>query len=186
MKRMLIFAIALIVIGVFSIVITANGTSQPQAQAEASVLPNGSDTTNSFVMELVGAAIYVENQRIAAEQEAARIAAEQEAARIAAEQRSTRAVTIQAMPSTPSECEGKVIPAYVIWRESHCNYGSVNWNGCGGYNCYGMYQIDGRHWSNWNGTPGACSDLDWTIPAHQDECANRLSSGGTNLRPWGG
>lgn len=86
----------------------------------------------------------------------------------------------------PSECTGKVLPAYIIMRESHCNYGALNVNGCGGNSCYGMYQIDGRHWSSWNGTPGACNDLDWTIPSDQDECANRLSNGGTNLRPWGG
>lgn len=79
----------------------------------------------------------------------------------------------------PAECEGKIIPSYIIMRESRCNYGSVNVNGCGGAGCYGMYQIHGMHWTN-----GACSDLDWTIPAHQDECAYRLSSGGTNLRPW--
>lgn len=86
----------------------------------------------------------------------------------------------------PSECEGKVIPAYIIMRESRCNYGSVNWGGCGGNNCYGMYQIDGRHWSSWGNTPGACSDLNWEVSADQDECANRLSSGGSNLRPWAG
>lgn len=86
----------------------------------------------------------------------------------------------------PSECEGKVIPAHIVMRESRCNYGSVNWGGCGGNNCYGMYQIDGRHWTSWGNTPGACSDLNWEVSAEQDECANRLSSGGTNLRPWSG
>lgn len=86
----------------------------------------------------------------------------------------------------PSECEGKVIPAHIVMRESRCNYGSVNWGGCGGNNCYGMYQIDGRHWTSWGNTPGACSDLNWEVSSDQDECANRLSSGGTNLRPWAG
>lgn len=80
----------------------------------------------------------------------------------------------------PSDCAGKVIPESIIWRESHCNYGSVNWGGCGGSNCYGMYQIAGSHWNG-----GACSDLNWEVPADQDECARRLSSDGTNLRPWG-
>lgn len=79
----------------------------------------------------------------------------------------------------PSDCQGKVVPAYIVQRESHCNYGAVNANGCGGAGCYGMYQIHGMHWNG-----GACSDLNWEIPADQDECARRLSNDGTNLAPW--
>lgn len=81
--------------------------------------------------------------------------------------------------SLPSSCDGKVIPAYIVMRESGCDYGAVNYDGCGGTNCYGMYQIAGFHWNG-----GSCSDLNWSIPADQDECARRLSDNGNNLAPW--
>lgn len=83
--------------------------------------------------------------------------------------------------SAPTECQGKVIPGYIVQRESGCDYGAVNPSGCGGAGCYGLYQIHGMHWRG-----GGCSDLSWQNPSDQDECARRLSSGGSNLRPWGG
>jgi hypothetical protein len=83
--------------------------------------------------------------------------------------------------STPTGCDGHVVPAYIVQRESGCDYGAVNPTGCGGNGCVGLYQFDTRHF-----TSGACSDLDWHSPADQDECARRLSNGGTNLAPWGG
>jgi len=115
-----------------------------------------------------------------AEEEAA-AEAEREAARIAAASKTVVNSSSGSSFDAPSECTGKVLPAYIVQRESHCNYGAVNVTGCGGSGCYGMYQIHGMHWNG-----GACSDLNWQIPADQDECASRLSSGGTNLRPWAG
>lgn len=114
--------------------------------------------------------------------EAARLAAEAEAARVAAAQQAARPTpsssgTIQ----VPSSCDGHVVPAYIIQRESGCNYGAVNPSGCGGASCVGLYQFDLRHF-----TSGACMGLDWHNPADQDECARRISNGGTNLAPWGG
>lgn len=83
----------------------------------------------------------------------------------------------------PAECAGHPIPAYIVWRESHCNYGSVNPTGCGGYGCVGMYQFDLRHWME----GGGCAWLgDWTVPANQDACAAQMSKDGTDLSPWGG
>lgn len=107
-----------------------------------------------------------------------------EAERIAREQEEASRKSANAQSQSfdmPADCNGKVIPAYIVMRESRCNYGSVNPNGCGGAGCYGMYQIHGMHWNG-----GGCSDLNWTIPSDQDECAYRLSRGGTNLQPWGG
>jgi len=120
--------------------------------------------------------IRIETARLAAE-EAAR---EAEAARVAAAQ----PTPVSAAPragNLPSSCDGHVVPAYIVQRESGCNYGAVNPTGCGGASCVGLYQFDLRHF-----TSGACSDLDWHDPAQQDECARRLSNNGTNLAPWGG
>lgn len=88
--------------------------------------------------------------------------------------------------SSGCDSEAWVIPAGIVWRESHCDYGAVNVNGCGGYGCLGAYQFDARHFDGWANGTAACGDLDWTIPADQHECAARLSGGGTNLAPWGG
>jgi len=105
----------------------------------------------------------------------------QEAERLAATLR-TPIVAVARPGTSRTECEGHVIPGYIIARESGCNYDAVSPPGfCSGTGCYGLYQIAGFHWNG-----GGCSDLTWTIPAEQDECARRLSSGGTNLAPWGG
>jgi hypothetical protein len=105
----------------------------------------------------------------------------------AAQAAQPRTVRPQMAPSNtgfsgPSSCDGHVVPSYIVQRESGCNYGAVNGSGCGGSGCYGMYQIAGFHWN----AGGACSDLNWTVPADQDTCARRISNNGTNLNPWGG
>lgn len=83
----------------------------------------------------------------------------------------------------PASCDGHPVPAYILWSESHCNYGAVNPTGCGGYSCVGMYQFDLRHWQE----GGGCAWLgDWTVPANQEACANQMSRGGTDLSAWGG
>lgn len=81
---------------------------------------------------------------------------------------------------TPTACDGHVVPAYIVQRESGCDYGAVNPTGCGGASCVGLYQFDLRHF-----TSGQCVGLDWHNPADQDECARRISNNGTNLKPWG-
>lgn len=117
--------------------------------------------------------VRAEEERQAAE--AAAEAARMEAARPAPGPATTSGGNV------PSSCDGHVVPAYIVQRESGCNYGAVNPTGCGGASCVGLYQFDLRHF-----TSGACAGLDWHSPADQDECARRISNNGTNLRPWGG
>lgn len=125
-----------------------------------------------------------------AEHEAA-VAAEAE--RLAEEER--QRARAQARPSAPQAfsavrpgCEGDwPIPAWIVARESGCDYGAVNRTGCSGYSCVGAYQFDLRHWiAREAGGWGGCAHLgDWRVPEHQDACAAQMSQGGTNLRPWG-
>lgn len=80
------------------------------------------------------------------------------------------------------------LPSWVLENESGC--GANNWNGtgCGGRGCIGPTQIDLGHFANpspWGGV-GACWGLDPNVWADLIECTNRLSGGGSNLRPWGG
>lgn len=118
-------------------------------------------------------------EREAAEAEAARIAQEEVEAELAAEQArvayrppSGPQTALLADGSYPPECYGKVLPAYIVWRESRCQYQTTNDDG--------FYQIIGMHWA-----PNAlCGDLDRFSPAGQDACAWRLSQGGANLDPW--
>lgn len=83
---------------------------------------------------------------------------------------------------TRDACTGFVIPGDIVWRESRCDFGAVSPGG----QYVGAYQFDARHWDAGSGW-GGCADLgDWRDPEAQHECARRLSSDGTNLRPWGG
>ena len=110
-----------------------------------------------------------------------RIAAE-EAERLAAARQPANSPMARTGTLNPSTCDGHIIPGYILQRESGCDYGAVSPPGfCGGNQCFGLYQISGIHWNG-----GGCADLDWTVPADQDECARRLSRDGTNLAPWGG
>lgn len=80
------------------------------------------------------------------------------------------------------------LPESILWRESRCSYDAYNATGCGGRGCIGAAQLDAGHFaaaSPWGGV-GACADLDPGSIADQQECTNRLSGGGSNLRPWGG
>lgn len=67
-------------------------------------------------------------------------------------------------------------PADIGWRESNCRYDAVSPDGV----YVGAFQIATFHWD-----AGACADLDWNVPAQQDECAWRLSRNGTDFGPWG-
>ena len=132
----------------------------------------------------------LEAERLEAERrEAERLEAERlEAERL---RRSASNVRTQTAPQSfdmPAECTGKPIPAYIVMRESRCNYGAVNQTGCSGYTCVGMYQFDLRHWiAKEDGGWGGCAHYgDWRIPENQDACASQMSRGGTYLAPWGG
>ena len=111
-----------------------------------------------------------------------------EAERIEAAQQSRAAQAPAAFSAVRPGCEGDwPIPAWIVQRESGCNYGAVNRTGCSGYSCVGAYQFDLRHWiAREAGGWGGCAHLgDWTVPEHQDACAVQMSRGGTNLAPWG-
>ena len=117
----------------------------------------------------------VENERIRQEKEAA-----EQAAMAAARQVASPAAT------PPGDCAGipSWFPAGIAWRESRCSYDAYNQNGCGGHGCIGLYQFDARHFTGWQNGQSACGDLDPWTAAGQDECAWRLSRGGTNFAPW--
>lgn len=133
--------------------------------------------------------------KVLAEEEAQR-AAEAAAAVQEAAQRATVAqpqrqesVPVQTV-SVDGACDGIawVLPVYIVYRESHCNFGAFNAGGCGGYGCVGAYQFDRRHWiPREEGGWGGCAWIgDWTIPENQHACAAQMSNNGTNLAPWGG
>jgi hypothetical protein len=66
-------------------------------------------------------------------------------------------------------------PHHIIWRESNCTRGIDTGNGY-----LGAYQVARFHWYG-----GACTGLSWLVAAEEDECAWRLSAGGSQLGPWG-
>ena len=114
----------------------------------------------------------------------------EEQARQEAEQKAVASVSVAA--ATPSVGTGDCasipgwFPTAIAYRESHCNYDAYNPGGCGGYGCIGAFQFDARHFTGWANGQSACGDLDaWTVEG-QNECAWRLSRGGTNFAPWGG
>jgi hypothetical protein len=72
-------------------------------------------------------------------------------------------------------CYDGPIPAYIVTRESGGNPQAVNASS----GAYGCFQIMPYVWD------ANCSGLDRGV-AGQIECANRISNGGTNLRPWSG
>lgn len=76
----------------------------------------------------------------------------------------------------PGDCEGFVLPAAIVWRESKCQRLGDSQNGY-----YGAYQIGALHW----GPSGLCSDLSWSVPAEEDECALRLWGDGAGAGHWG-
>lgn len=84
----------------------------------------------------------------------------------------------QRVPNVPEasggggSCYDGPIPAYIVTRESGGNPEALNPSGA-----YGCFQIMPYVWA------ANCSDLDRGV-AGQIECANRISDGGTNLRPW--
>jgi hypothetical protein len=81
----------------------------------------------------------------------------------------------------PTSCDGHVVAAEILRRESGCDYGAYNPSGCEGRGCVGLYQLDEGHFaavSPWNSnTSGVCHGLDSSSPADQDECASRLGPG---------
>jgi hypothetical protein len=118
----------------------------------------------------------------------------QHLAEVAAEQERNTRAAVEAARSRPvgtvvhsGTCENIPgwFPTGIAWRESRCSYDAYNPTGCGGHGCVGLYQFDSRHFDGWANGQAACGDLNATIPSEQDECAWRLSRGGTNFQPWG-
>lgn len=75
------------------------------------------------------------------------------------------------------------VPAYIVQRESGGDPTVYN----GGGHSASPYESGGRSWGCFQFMPGTwdanCSDLAPDVPG-QIECARRVSSDGTNLRPW--
>jgi hypothetical protein len=72
-------------------------------------------------------------------------------------------------------CYDGPIPASIVTRESGGNPAAVN-SSSGAYGCFQIMPYV------WNAN---CSDLDRGVGG-QIACADRISNGGTNLRPWSG
>ena len=201
LQRLITF-LGAVAVGIFGIATftsngAAEGTHPPHAERREAVSPNQGDY--SPLPEVQG---WIDSNALIAEEESrqaeeARLAAEVAAAEEAARMKEQQQIAQQApSPVAVSQtgpdgaCDGInwVVPVYIVYRESHCNFLAVNQNGCGGYSCVGAYQFDRRHWiPREEGGWGGCADLgDWQIPANQHECASRMSRGGTYLAPWGG
>lgn len=182
MSFRLAWAIALVIaLAAIAVVLdtpaTAESTGSPALSNRGDKWVENGDST-AYIGELIFAAAQARIDEDAAVAEALR--------QIALQQAASAQVPKRQAPASfdyPAECSGHPVPAYILWRESHCNYGSVNSTGCGGYGCVGMYQFDYRHWIG----SGGCAWLgDWTVPANQDACADQMSRGGTSLSAWGG
>lgn len=184
----------LIALGVLAAVLAGGWALDAGApvRSEAQVLPLPSSPGEEAA--LVGLAQVAEVEGVMrAEHEAAVLAA------LESQAEAERLVRIdaarQSVPTAPAPfsavrpgCEGDwPIPAWIVARESGCNYGAVNATGCGGHSCVGAYQFDLRHWiAREDGGWGGCAHYgDWRVPEHQDACAVQMSRGGTNLAPWG-
>ena len=79
------------------------------------------------------------------------------------------------------------LPAEILYRESRCTW-AYNPTGCGGRGCLGPAQLDAGHFNDtspWNpNASGSCAGLNPEVEADYVQCVDRLSAGGTNLRPW--
>jgi hypothetical protein len=82
-------------------------------------------------------------------------------------------------PAAQTCGDGYVIPGTIVWNESRCDPNAINQSS----GAFGLYQILPMHWA----PGGVCDDLAATRSnvQSQNECAWRLSKGGTNLKPWG-
>ncbi len=107
------------------------------------------------------------------------------------QRKSSKAVALQprAAASTSSQtatggCYGQpYVPAWIITRESHGDPTIIN----GGGHSASPYLSGGRSWGCFQFMPDTwdrnCRDLGFDVSG-QIECARRVSSNGTNLRPW--
>lgn len=125
----------------------------------------------------------VEVQRVAEENARLQAEADAAAAELAAQQARIASRPSPAAVSTPVTaspgCTGSyVIPQELVFRESRCDPNAVNASS----GAYGLYQIMPMHWN----PGGVCDDLAArrSDVQAQNECAWRLSNGGTNLDPW--
>lgn len=198
--RQVLAFIGVVAVGLFGLaVLEENGAAEeshpPHAERREAVSPNQGDSL--FLPEVQGwvdTAVLVAAVEAWATEEARladEAAAAEEAARMLERQRMMNPAPAPAPEnSLPGECAGVAwaIPEYIVYRESRCNFHSVNQTGCGGFTCVGAYQFDLRHWIPQDqGGWGGCAHFgDWTVPENQHACANQMSRGGTNLAPWGG
>jgi hypothetical protein len=77
-------------------------------------------------------------------------------------------------------CGGDLPPCYVMARESGGNPSAVNWGGCSGTNCYGLWQFGG-FWDCKLGQP--CGIASWTVE-QQNAAARTLWAGGSGCGNW--
>jgi hypothetical protein len=77
-------------------------------------------------------------------------------------------------------CGGDLPPCSVLAGESGGNPHAVNWGGCGGNNCYGLWQFSGE-WACDLGLP--CDLLTATVE-QQNAAARTLFAGGAGCGNW--
>lgn len=77
-------------------------------------------------------------------------------------------------------CGQPLPPCYVMARESGGNPYAVNWGGCNGNNCYGLWQFSGE-WDCDLGQP--CGIASWTVE-QQNAAARTLWAGGAGCSNW--
>jgi len=174
---------AIVAIIVLSIGITIGVTSMEEATA-----PPAAATPPVIIGDTVDPAVSVniEIGRIQHEEHQAYLAAleaerQAEQARLEAARRTP---TVRTVPTGDCSNIPGWFPPGVAWRESRCSYDAYNPTGCGGNGCIGAFQFDARHFTGWQNGQAACGDLEpWTVDG-QNECAWRLSRGGTYFTPW--
>lgn len=168
---------------------SAGGVSRPQAHQIAHVAAGGPvPAVPDWPAQEAAAALA---ERLQAEQWAveyalqlANEAAEQAAAARAAAVRASQ--PSQQRTYMVGDCSAFLayVPAWIIDRESRGDPNAVN----GSSGAMGCVQELPGHFaevSPWNSNAhGTCYGLDPNTQAGQLECANRLSSGGSNLNPW--
>jgi hypothetical protein len=77
-------------------------------------------------------------------------------------------------------CGGDLPPCHVMRDESGGNPNAVNWGGCNGNNCYGLWQFSGE----WDCKLGQrCGIATWTVD-EQNAAARALWAGGAGCSNW--
>ena len=184
MRRFFWFLIAVLLI-VAGVLLLDGEQASPQRQQTFKI-----NTATFWVGEdPVDQAVREYEERITSEYLAA-LAAEEEARRQADLEAAMAAPRPAVQPTSVGVGGCENIPAWfpqaIAYRESRCSYDAYNPTGCGGYGCIGAFQFDARHFTGWANGQSACGDLDPGTVDGQNECAWRLSRGGTQFGAWGG